>query len=529
MRAAASSRAILDTTLGAPQKSQLANPLPTQTQRALERSTPYFSGARPSAKEFFFLFLITAAAILVHGYHPYVEDAEIYAPGIKKLLHPGLYPHNAGFFTSHASMTMFPRLIADSIRMTHLPFDWALFLWQFFSIFLLLVGCWHLAGLCFPSKRARWGGVVLVASLLTIPVAGTALYIMDQYLTSRALSTPAIVFLIVNTVERKFLRAGLWTIFIALIHPLMAVFGIFFCAVILWQAGKTSAKPFGAALLFPFSLFPPLTEAYKLSLNRHSYFFVTRWEWYEWVGIFAPLLLLWWFSRIARSCNWRALDLICRALIPFQLFFFAVSLVLCLPVFANFAELQTMRSLHLLYVLLFIFAGGLLAEFVLKVSLWRWLALFVPLCAGMFYAQLQLFPGTAHIEFPGAASRNAWVDAFLWIRHNTPEDAYFVLDPNYMKAGREDVHGFRCISERSSLADDVKDSGAVSMFPALAEKWQQQSRALQGWQNFRPADFEKLHQQFGVDWALLDQPGSSASSGFTCPYRDGSLQVCRIQ
>jgi hypothetical protein len=479
------------------------------------------------------MFLITAGAMALHGYHPYVEDAEIYVPGIKKLIHPNLYPHNAEFFTSHASMTMFPRLIAASVKLTHLPFDWVLFLWQFLSIFLLLWGCWRLAGLCFPSKRARWGGVLLIASLLTIPVAGTALYLMDQYLTPRALSTFSIVFLIVNTIERKFVRATLWTVFLALIHPLMAVFGICFCALVLWEQRKVSAQVLTAALLFPLSLFPPVTEAYRVSLNRHSYFFVTRWEWYEWVGIFAPMLLLWLFSMLARKHDWRVLDLLCRTLIIFQAFFFVISLLLCLPVFANFAELQTMRSLHLLYVLLFVFAGGLLAEFVLKSSVWRWLLLFIPICAGMFYAQLQLFPGTVHMEFPGAVSGNSWVNAFLWIRHNTPEDAYFALNPAYLKADGEDVHGFRSIAERSSLADDVKDSGAVSMFPALAEKWQQQSLALHGWQNFQASDLQRLHQKFGVDWVVLDQPGmspvESASNGLDCPYRNGYLQVCRIQ
>jgi hypothetical protein len=36
------------------------------------------------------LFFLTAAAVMVHGYHPFVEDAEIYVPGIKKALNPAL-------------------------------------------------------------------------------------------------------------------------------------------------------------------------------------------------------------------------------------------------------------------------------------------------------------------------------------------------------------------------------------------------------------------------------------------------------
>ena len=48
------------------------------------------------------------AAVLLHGCHPYVEDAEIYVPGIKKALDVALYPHNAEFFASHARLTLFP-------------------------------------------------------------------------------------------------------------------------------------------------------------------------------------------------------------------------------------------------------------------------------------------------------------------------------------------------------------------------------------------------------------------------------------
>jgi len=40
----------------------------------------------------------------------------------------------------------------------------------------------------------------------------------------------------------------------------------------------------------------------------------------------------------------------------------------------------------------------------------------------------------------------------------------------------EDTHGFRAIAQRSMIADAGKDSGAVSMFPPLADEWYQQSK-----------------------------------------------------
>jgi len=103
------------------------------------------------------IFLLTTGAILIHGYHPFVEDAEIYVPGIKKLLNPALYPSNDGFFASHAKLTLFPNLIAWSVRITHLPLEWVLLGWHFTCISLLLLACWKLGQICLGTTRAAWG------------------------------------------------------------------------------------------------------------------------------------------------------------------------------------------------------------------------------------------------------------------------------------------------------------------------------------------------------------------------------------
>jgi hypothetical protein len=484
--------------------------------------------AHPTLKEFALLLFFAACAILVHGYHPYVEDAEIYVPGIKQALHPGLYPRNSAFFTSHAHMTLFPNLIAGSLRLTHLPFEWGLLLWHFASVFLLLLACWHIGRLCFPEGPARWGGVAMIASLLTLPIAGTALYLMDQYLNTRSLSTPAVLFIIVNTLERRYARAGAWSLFTALIHPLMVVFGLSFVVLLAgleWRK-QTTQTVLAAGLLFPLSLFPPVTPEYWAVLNRHSYFFLMRWEWYEWLGIFGPLVLLHWFAWTARLKNLATLQRMCEALILYGLSFFVAAIVITVPVgMARFVELQPLRSLHLLYILFFTFTGGLLAQFVVRQRVERWLLLFVPLCGGMFYAQMQLFPTTSHLEWPGLSQQNDRLQAFLWIRDHTPVSAYFALDPDYMRLPGDDQHGFRAITERSRMADRIKDSGAVTMFPALARTWQEQVAVLDGWQNFQAEDFRRLKERFGVDWVVV---GASQGQGMNCPYQNQTLRVCQV-
>jgi hypothetical protein len=216
----------------------------------------------------------------------------------------------------------------------------------------------------------------------------------------------------------------------------------------------------------------------------------------------------------------------CRALVVYGVIYLVAGLALSIPArFEAVARLQPMRSLYLLYILLILISGGFLGELVLKDRIWRWLALFAPLCIGMFVAQWSLFPASAHIEWPGAAPRNAWVQAFVWIRNNTPSDAIFALDPHHMEIEGEDENGFRAVAERSMLADAVKDSGAVTMFPPMAAEWLKQVQAQSGWKKFGTQDFQRLQSEFGVSWVVVQQPGVP---GLTCPYQNQAVQVCRL-
>jgi hypothetical protein len=81
------------------------------------------------------------------------------------------------------------------------------------------------------------------------------------------------------------------------------------------------------------------------------------------------------------------------------------------------------------------------------------------------------------------------------------------------------------LAERSSLAN-VHDKGAVSMFPALAQDWSEQDRAQQDWREFRAADFERLHRDYGVTWVVLQRPGVA---GLACPFHNDAVMVCRVE
>jgi hypothetical protein len=477
------------------------------------------------------LLLLTLGALAVHGYHPYAEDAEIYLPGVEKILHPELFPVHAEFFQTQGNLTLFARLIAGSVRLSQLPFDCALFIWHLLSIFLLLLAAWELASRFFQTATARWGAVTLLAGLLTLPLAGTALYIMDQYINPRNLAAFAGLFAVVRTIEGKLIRAGLWLAFAISVHPLMVWFPLSFC--LLWlvlrrfeSKSGSFASGLPAVVLFLPNIFYQTSKAYHEAIRFHENHYILQWQWYEWLGVIAPALIFWWLGRIARNCHMTDTARASRALIIYDLVYFAAALVISIPQrFEGLARIQPLRSLHLLYIMLIIIGGGFLAEYFLKNRIWRWLILFLPLCAGMFVAQRSLFPASDHIEWPWAKPKNQWEQAFLWIRDNTPNDAVFAINPVYIALPGEDTVAFRPVAERSSIADGYKDSGTVSMFPPLADLWWEQFQTEKNWTKFNETEFLRLRGRYGVNWVVLQAPGVS---GLTCPYQNSAVFVCRV-
>jgi hypothetical protein len=480
------------------------------------------------SKTFAGLILLTIVALFVHGYHPYAEDAEIYVPGIVTILHPTYYPFGREFFETHARFTFYPNLIAWTSRLGHLSLAWALFLWYLASVFLILYACWRIAAKCFPTPMGQWGAVGLVAALLTLPVAGTSLYIFDEYLNPRSFSAFAVIFAIDAGLEKKYGRMVLWLICTTAIQPFMTVFGVAFLLILFAMRARPSCSGVVAAF-GPLLIFKEPSAAFWACLRDHRYYYLLRWTWYEWLGIIGPLLMLWWFSRIARKKQRPTLELLTLSLFLFNANFFAAGLIVTIPkALEILTPYQPMRSLQLVYLLWVLFCGGLLGEYFLKKRAALWLAIFVPLCAGMCYAQLQLFPTDRHVEWPGASPKNAWAQAFLWIRTNTPTNAIFALDPDFIVIPGEDNQGFRAAAERSRMADADKDWSAAVLFPELpfADHVQEQVLALQGWRNFGAPDFERLKRTYGVTWVVLEQQQDPLPD---CPYENRAVRVCRVQ
>lgn len=485
----------------------------------------------------FRLALLTLLAVAVHGYHLGADDAGIYLPAVLKVIHPGLYPYGAEFFLSHASLSQFALVVGLSARLSHLDDGLVFLLWYLATLFLFMLAAWQFAKLFFLSHRARWSAVLISAATLTVPVAGTALVIMDPYLTARSASTPLTMLAVAAWLAGKRKTAFLWIALAFLVHPLMAGYGLLCLGALSVPADWISrnlpssdrGKAFSAAIPAALS-FAPASPPYRQALAMRSFLFLLKWTWWEWIGIAAPIAILLGLGSFHPRGTTPAFRRACRALALLGVFVTLFGVIFSLgPATESFAWLQPMRAFQLIYVVLFLLLGGLLGEYLLASHSWPRIGIFAGLTAslftGMFFVQRNAYADSCHVEWPWATPVNPWIAAFQWARDHTPENAVFTLDPRYIVLPGEDQHGFRAIARRSMLSDYYKDSGVVSLFPQLAEEWQREQAAQQGWTRFQLADFQRLARQYPVSWVVVQIP---APGGLDCPYRNQAVAVCRI-
>ncbi len=433
--------------------------------------------------------LFSFLGFLAMGYHPGAEDDAVYLSAVKAHLDPALYPHDAAFFLLQMRTSFFDDWMADLVRATGLPVAWAELLVHAISIFLIMLAAWKILCLLFEEASARWGGIAMLGAMLTLPVAGTALFITDQYLHPRNPAT-ALVLLGVERILRGKRWQALPLLAIAFVtHPLMGALGISFGCIlglVLHQPFRARMRtwlpryepnsmeapaPVSALVLIPFGwAFAPPSKFLLQAMSTRHWLRVYDWTWYEWIGDLAPLVLFGVLYYVTKRQGRHKLALFALAVCIYGIFQQSVAMVLQGRKFCkNFRALELMRFLHLIYVFMAIVGGAYLGMYALRGKAWRW-AIFVVLAyGGMCLVQRQIFASTEHIELPAASSQNPWLQAFTWIRQNTPKDAYFALDPHYMAAPDEDYHSFRALAERSALADAIKDTAVITKVPELGQ------------------------------------------------------------
>ena len=478
----------------------------------------------------------TLLGLAVMGYHPGIEDDGVYLAAVKSDLNPALYPYDANFFRVQLQATFFDTWVADFVHWTGIPVPATELFFQFASIALIVFSCGMIVRRLFKDRRAQWAGVALVTAMFTLPVAGTALYLVDQHLHPRNVATAIILLAVSWILAGKKWQAIPLLLLSFLLHPIMGAMGISFCLFLImvmseplhdWLRSWRNAKIGALAAFVPLGwIFEPPTVIWRGAVATRTYMCFYHWAWYEWLGAVAPLFLFWLLWRIARKKGEILLGRFALAVFFYGVFQMAVAmLIVGVPSLARLMPLQPMRFLQLVYVFMTLIGGCLVGKYLLKACIWRWALFLVAINAGMFISQRLLFSGSEHLELPGQGSANPWLQAFSWIRQNTPTNAYFALDPEYLAAPGEDYHGFRALAERSQLADNIKDTSVVTQVPELGEVWARQVKAQKGWSHFQVADFERLKTEFGVNWVLVSNPRPVKMD---CPWHNAALTVCRI-
>jgi len=470
--------------------------------------------------------LLTPAVLLVHGYHPLADDGAVYVAGIKKLANPDLYQSDAVFALSPTHLSVFAHVLAPLIRWVPLP--GLLLVCQLASIFLFLLGSWRVAKQLFSTQRARWGAVLLAACCFTLPVAGTSLSIMDPYVTARSFSMPLSLFALAAMLEESWGWSIFWLALAVLLHPLMAVYsaiGMLTVALSQRRLWRSLGLLYGLGWLVCAAIFlashrADTTAAYSRAALSRSYFFLSSWKWYEYPGLLIPLLLLG-IAGTNKHTPWRARALAIAATLMgggallVSLFFVHRSGSLLL------ARLQVLRGFQFVYIAGVLLAGGLLAKLRPRTVT----ALCLLIAGSLFAGQRLTYPESHHVEWPGLTPRNRWQQAFLWIRSNTPGNAIFALDNDYIESPGEDAQGFRASAERSAVPDWYKDGGIASNFPQAAIPWWQGSNATEHLNSATDEQRLARLKPFGVTWIVLP---AEAGTGFPCPFINARVRVCQV-
>jgi len=547
------------TTLVAEIESQAASEQIKPTERELRNAA-----RRDRAFSLLLVSALTLFAVAVDGYHPFAEDGGIYMAGVERLLDPSLYPHSTAFVLEPTRHSLFAPTVAGIVRLTHLSLPVVLLALYLVSIWVTLFAAWMLASRCWATRSARSGAVVLLACWLALPIAGTALLFMDPYATARSFSTPAMVLALAcvlemtsgsapfNWQERKKLRGLLLCIaslaLAAAMHPLMAAYALGATLMLLVASSPSrTTRLYATAALATSSLALAAclqaiartepADYVRVAMTR-TYWFPLQWHWYELTGLAAPPVILLLFSRKKPVPPTHARSLPTndppQALARMAIAIGAISGVIALlfsrsaAATHEIARLQPLRAFQIVYLVMILILGAQFGERLLRRSVLRWSATMLLLGGTMFCAERTAFPNSNHLELPWIAPHNQWVQAFQWIRANTPKDALFALNADYINSPGEDAQCFRAISQRSALADYSKDGGEASIAPELTAEWVSGQAAQNHLNAPATTDSERIPAllPLGVTWLVLH---ADASTRFDCPYSNSAVKVCKLR
>jgi hypothetical protein len=492
---------------------------------------------------------LTLAVLLVHGFHPLAEDGGLYVAGVEWRLNPSLFPHSTEFVSEHVRFSVFAPVVSSIARATHLPLLLVLFLIELCSITTMLAGGRALLRRITQNEGAQLAGLGMLAALWAVPVAGTSLLLMDPCVTARGFSTPLSLWALAFALDdwknnrRSFLSCALLIGLAAAFHPLMAGYalGLIFAVRALRHPRRTSLLVAAALLTFAAAAFLQTRATADsgpvvLAAQSRYYWFLSQWHWYELFGLAGPLLVLLALRYLNRNGLGSRGVALASATILYGCFAVAITTAFAHESYAAHvvARLQPLRAFLMIYAVMLLLLGASLQqafERIVSPGRRRLRLAVAPILVagalGMFIAARSQFPASPHIELPWRMQQiaNPWVRTFLWCRDNTPQNALFALDANYITTPGEDAQTFRAIAQRSALPDFSKDGGEAAITPRLADEWADGFTAQLNLDQQTTSQLREHLTPYGVDWVILR---SDSPTALNCPYDNNLLKVCKL-
>jgi hypothetical protein len=368
--------------------------------------------------------------------------------------------------------------------------------------------------------------------------------------TARSISTPCTLLALVGLLEflrpqvgsRRGMALCCGAMAVAeVVHPLMAAYALG-CAMALgcllgpsrwmrvWGTLGLCCAGVALAAVLQASAPPESGDYLRVAMTR-AYWFPGEWHWYEQVGLVAPVMILAVMAFGQRREGDEARVSLARMAVAAGVTAMVVAALFARTGLAahQVARLQPLRIFQMVYVLMILVVGATLAERVLQRRKMAWVMVFGVLAGVMVFAERQTFPHSTHIELPKelpwSAPKSEWEQAFAWISRNTPKDALFAVDADYITKPGEDAQCFRAIAERSVLPDYSKDGGETAITPKLTAAWAKGQLAQSGLSETSDARRLASLRPLGVTWLVLER---DAVTGFVCDYANGAVKVCRL-
>lgn len=457
----------------------------------------------------FLLLVISAMAILIHGYSFSGGDQTIYVPAVLQKINPKLYQHDSITKAPEKDLSVFFTIMASIVRTTSTDIEWVYILLYFVVHYWFIFSAYSLTYTITRNHQTA----LIATSIIALPkyVGGTTITTVDFSWIPRFLALPFSLNSINASLQTRPSVAVLLLSIAFVIHPFTGIStGLFlvgiFVLIKIPVRQAISASLFSLPLLawiitihtqLPAYHNPLLIDSswWQILLSRIPYNFLQTWKLSGWgsIGITLVLLLLNLRTKPSSELNKKIIHSGIGIALMVTIVHLLTVEILKLSVFT---QLQLLRIWLWPTILSLIVTSDLIVKLLRKKSPIN-TAVAVVLLASL-YTNFGHVRTTAAIEWPHS-NKNDWIAVQEWIKKNTPTDAIILTPPHR--------NGFRIYSQRS-IVGEIKDGSSSLYSWELASLWQQRLSDVHPLGNKTTIEIKKLAQKYHADYfvAFTDDP-----------------------